>query len=858
MRLKIPSALVLIFLVGAGLFTLEAASFERDVLPILQRSCFECHSSAVERPKGGLRLDTRTAIEEAARNGLYVRGRADGNEFVRVLLLPKGDEELMPPNGKAPEVNRREAMKIRDWIKQGADFGNWTGVEALSHEAVQATGHFGEKVLPVLAAKCFDCHSSRTSKPKGGLRYDTAEGLRALQRSPGLARLLEVVSLPESAEDHMPPRGKSESLSKEEIADLKSWIAEGATVGRWRQFDHRSAVKLVSGLGKRTLATDVPVAAREIDRIVAAGLERRGRKRNAEVDDVAFLRRVYLELIGRIPTAQEAEHFLTTSEPRKRAGLIDRLSASNGYVSRHFNYWADVLRAQSEQEGNRDNTYLAYLKRTIAANKPYDDWVRELVMAEGRMWSDPQIGFYLRDSKNRLAGYEALTAVFLGTEIGCAQCHDHPMEPVSQLDYFKMWGFLKMSHPYGGKDDAFTKLNFKEVEASRHQMRHENKIKRIGHSSREKDIETTSYLVNSKMLSESITVQDMTRMSRVPDTYRYDDRKHNDYLHPGTIFGESPDLPKSGVKPSHVFAEWMTSPDNLKFTHTIANRIWAKVMGAPLLASLTHITAPDESPHRQLADHLAELMIACDYDLKLFQRILLNTRTYQSQSVAADQLGTDFAFRGPVLRRLNAEQVWDSLITLIVPDPDASIDVSTPDLSFYNSLRNVESIEDYWKMIGRYVDERRAKNGTGGSMYGRGRITGRKVASIGFDPDALHRASELPSPAEPGHFLRVFGQASRDQVENSWSTPTIPQSLMLMNGGLHDRMAESDSPISRTIAAAGNPERKIRMIFLSVLGRLPDADDRKLAYKVVGHAQTPDWNRLVWALINTTEFVFQQ
>ncbi len=189
--------------------------------------------------------------------------------------------------------------------------------------------------------------------------------------------------------------------------------------------------KMVSGLGKKKLASEIKAAAAELDAEVENALEKRGLKRNPEIDDATFLRRAYLELAGRNPSVSEAERFLKADSPDKRAILVEFLSDSDAYVSRHFNYWVKVLRGSTKQGGNEQDAWFHYLKKSIAENTRYDEWTREMMTAEGRMWDNPAIGFYQRDAKNRLAGYEAMTNVFLGTDIGCAQCHDHPTEPTS-------------------------------------------------------------------------------------------------------------------------------------------------------------------------------------------------------------------------------------------------------------------------------------------------------------------------------------------------------------------------------------------------------------------------------------------
>lgn len=729
---------------------------------------------------------------------------------------------------------------------------------ALFTSTLQAAVDFEGEVLPILEAKCFKCHSDRTSKPKAGLRFDSAGAIVEAGKKPGFARVLEVIALPEKDDDHMPPKGKAEPVTESELAVLKQWVAEGVNVGSFIAFDHEATARTVSGLGNSSVTTEVDSAAAKIDELVANVLKEQSQVRTPLAKDAEFLRRVYLELAGRNPNADEANAFLLSSDPDKRARLIDSLLDSEAYVSRHYNYWADLLRAQSDQRGNLDNLWLSYIKDSIRNNVPWDKWVYSLLTAEGRMWEDPAIGFYLRDRNNRLAGYESTISLLLGTDIGCAQCHDHPTEPLNQIDYYSMWGFMIGTHPYGGKHGMFEHLDSKEVIDAVSERNRQNRLNRVAYNSRERDIWLTAYLANSKALEISMTSRAETMMSRVPKTYRYDDVEHGSYLHPEPIFGASPELPKKGVKPAVVFADWLTSPKNLKFTHVIANRMWTKVMGASLLGSLTHTQWPDESHYPALANHLAELMIACEYDLKLFQRILMNTRTFQSAAVSEDQVTPQFAFQGPVLRRLEAEQVWDSLMTLLLPEVDQVRDTGEADLDFYFELRSAKSIEQYWEIITKRVDKHREKTGKPiGYQGSKNRQDARVIAAKGFINEEFYRASELRSPTPPGHFLRVFGQGQREMIDDKWTNPTIPQSLMLLNGALHDHLTDPGSTLSLALKKAVSGDQKLDAIYLSVLSRLPTSDERILALESIQSHDGPQWFDLAWALINTTEFLFQ-
>jgi hypothetical protein len=138
--------------------------------------------------------------------------------------------------------------------------------------------------------------------------------------------------------------------------------------------------------------------------MVESKLKEVGQQPNAAADDATFLRRTYLHLTGRIPSPQEAERFLKSADPQRRAKLIDGLVGSEGYVSTMFNHWADALRAKSDLDhGRSGDLYLWWIKDAVRQNVPYDRFVRKLLLAKGSLWDDPAVSFHFRDAGNKLA-----------------------------------------------------------------------------------------------------------------------------------------------------------------------------------------------------------------------------------------------------------------------------------------------------------------------------------------------------------------------------------------------------------------------------------------------------------------------
>ena len=139
-------------------------------------------------------------------------------------------------------------------------------------------------------------------------------------------------------------------------------------------------------------------AADQIDTLIADGLKKAGKERNTPIADEVFVRRIYLDISGRIPSYSELLGFLESKSSNKRSELIDELLDSEGYVSSNYNYWADILRVKSRGRRTIMISYQDWIKDSLRENTPYNEFVREMITADGYVWADPAVGYYLRDA----------------------------------------------------------------------------------------------------------------------------------------------------------------------------------------------------------------------------------------------------------------------------------------------------------------------------------------------------------------------------------------------------------------------------------------------------------------------------
>ena len=418
-----------------------------------------------------------------------------------------------------------------------------------------------------------------------------------------------------------------------------------------------SMVAALMGFATCLQAADTAVAWKQIDALLAKSWEKQKVKANAPVTDEVFLRRTYLTVVGRIPTADEARSFLTSKAANKRAKLIDQLLASEGYVHHFFNYWADVLRAQSNGIGDSTTSlnYLNFIRKSLRDNKPYDQFARELVSSEGTCFDTGAIGYYMRDRGMPLDNLSNTTRIFLGTRLECAQCHDHPFDKWTQKQFYEMAAF---THNMNGTSYQ-SKANTEALKSIR-----ENK---------ELDTETKDLMRQAlteafRPLRDTMVVQNKAGI-RLPANYKYSNAKPNELVQASVMFGKTVSLTKESNS-IQEFGKWLTSPENPRFTTLVANRLWKKVFGLGIYEPVDEMTDDSVASNPELMKFLEKQMVAMKYDMKAYLRMLLNTQAFARTTTKEVSLGVPYYFQGPVFRRMSAEQVWDSMVTLVSPAPD--------------------------------------------------------------------------------------------------------------------------------------------------------------------------------------------
>ena len=449
---------------------------------------------------------------------------------------------------------------------------------------------------------------------------------------------------------------------------------------------------------------DLKATAARIDELVDAQLTKEKITPNKQASDEVFVRRVYLDVVGRIPTLKETTEFLASTESDKRAKLIDELIASEGYVQNFYNYWADILRLKTQMVGGGQSlpafyAYSRWLKDSLRENKPYDQFVREVVTADGKTYENGAVGFYIRDYNMPLDNMAVTTQVFLGTSMVCAQCHDHPFDKWTQMDYYQM-----AAHTYGmtGSNGLTNPLLANAIYGSGTKS---SKKEKKGYGAPiskfdmpegvdRKDVSRAMTEILRPLRYNTVLDSSARRPLRLPSDYQYTDAKPKQVITPfiPASFSKDGNITKEGTNPVDAYAEWMASKDNPRFTTVIANRLWRKLMGHGLIEPVDEITDSTVPSNPALMTFLEETMKSVNYDMKAYLSAILNSAAYQREAYTKDvELGEVYQFPGPLLRRMSSEQIWDSMVALYKPGADQpSIDTK---VAAEVSIRRIEWLD---------------------------------------------------------------------------------------------------------------------------------------------------------------------
>lgn len=337
--------------------------------------------------------------------------------------------------------------------------------------------------------------------------------------------------------------------------------------------------------------TTLPKANNFIDELVFAQLKRLGLPPSAVCDDGTFLRRVTIDLAGRLPTLDETKAFLADTDADKRAKLVDRLLASPDYADYFAMKWSAILRNKrhsAKEDSTPTKAFHAWIKKSFADNKPFDVFVREILTATGEDTANPPVGWY-REVNDATSQVEDTAQLFLGTRLQCARCHHHPLEKWSQQDYYGLAAFFGQV-TYIGKIDPTKKG-----------------------AAKAKDNKKVTQIVHKDGLATALNP------------------RSGEKVRPTFLGGAAVDVP-AAMDPRGKLVDWITAPSNPLFSRALANRTWKHFMGRGLVEAEDDLRATNPPTNPQLLDALAKHVADAKFDVKALIRTICTSTTYQLRS----------------------------------------------------------------------------------------------------------------------------------------------------------------------------------------------------------------------------------
>ncbi len=325
-----------------------------------------------------------------------------------------------------------------------------------------------------------------------------------------------------------------------------------------------------------------------------------------QADDNTFLRRIYLDAMGILPTPEEVERFTTDTAPDKRARLIEAILARDEFVDYWAYKWSDLLLVSSRRlRANAMWSYYNWIRASVASNKPWDQFVREILVSSGNTRENGALNFYVLH-KNPLELTESVTQAFLGLSITCARCHNHPLEKWTQRDYYQMANLLARIGLKNGAEPGDNEV-------------YSNPTGDVNHP----------------------------RLGKP--------------LPPRPLDGQPLEL-QSDADRRRPLAQWLTSADNPYFARALVNRVWQNFLGRGLVEPVDDVRATNPASNEELFAALTRDFTEHHFDVRRLISLILNSAAYQRASVttAANEKDNKY-YSHYIVKRLPAEVILDAV-----------------------------------------------------------------------------------------------------------------------------------------------------------------------------------------------------
>ena len=697
-------------------------NFKNQIVPIFTKlGCNSggCHGKASGQNGFKLSLlgfypdeDYEYLVKEARGRRLFPTSPAES------LLLLKATGKSPHGGGKRMEEGSYEYRMLYRWIEQGMPYGNPDDPYVVGIECVPAQR---------LMDRGADQQITVVAKYSDGSSEDVTR-----------------MALYEANDTEM--------AEATETALIKTLDLAGEVAIMARYQGQVSTFRATVPLGADTSA--IPAPANFVDEAVFSKLKLLGIPPSELCDDATFIRRVHIDVTGTTPTQDEVVAFLADPSTDKREKLVDRLLETEAYADYFANKWNLVLRNKKRRNEDLAATYSFYrwIWDSLYENKPYDEFVRDVVTASGEASINPAVVWY-REVDEVNEQVEDTAQLFLGLRIQCARCHHHPFEKWSQNDYYGFSAFFTTI----SKKNVFGAINTQSD-------------KRVFHN------EKVAQAQNPRS-------------------------KQN--LKPAGLGSDALEIPPER-DPRHYLADWMAREDNPFFAKALVNRYWKHFFDRGIVEPEDDMRETNPPSNPELIDALSQNFIKNGFDLKWLVRTICNSKTYQLSALPNDyNLKDKQNFSRYYPKRLTAEVLYDAFHQV------------TDSTQGYSGL------------------------------------------------PAGTRAIQLPDASIGPYFLKVFGQPRGDtacECERSQEA-NLAQSLHLLNSSEVQTKIASGS--GRAAKLSGDKARtdddKVRELYRWAYSREPKDDELQIAMAhIKKHEANPKvaYEDVVWALINTKEFLF--
>ena len=764
---------------------------------------------------------------------------------------------------------------------------------------------FENKIRPVLVEHCYECHSATAKKIKGGLVVDSRSGVQKggdtgpllTPGDPEASMLIEAVR--HASEDTaMPPKKK---LPPNVIADLEAWVRMGAPDPR--DTDTVAAVEAKSAIdwnkarewwSLRPLQSPPPPVvkdaawpASDIDRFVLARMEEAGLKPARDADKRVLIRRASFDLTGLPPSPQDVSAFIADNSKNAFAKVIDRLLESPAYGERWGRHWLDVVRYADTAGDNSDypipqmRRYRDWVIAAFNRDLPYDEFVRDQlagdlrggatdaerydrIIATGYIGNSRRFGSRVDDYPQHLTiedTIDNLGRTFLGLTVNCARCHDHKFDPISNEDYYALYGiFNSTRYPWPGieldkkqrdlvplvpvamKADAEAKRQALEKEMTR--LRKEaDKLKadlKTAAKDQKPAMEAKMKEAQAKLAALvkkplpfdfAYAVADAAKVGDAPLQQKGDPAKPGNVVprHFLTVFGAQKLPPTESSSGRAQLADWILAQDNPLTARVMANRLWQHHFGRGIVPTPNDFGKQGHpATHPELLDHLAAKFRDGGWSMKAMHRLIMLSRTYRMSSerdeasLAADPTNERLSVFPRI--RLDAESIRDTLLLL-----GGNLD-TTPAGDHPFPPQNEWNFTQHNAFKAVYPSNRR-------SVY-----------------LMTQRIQRHP-------FLAIFDGADPSASTAARTTSTTPlQALFLLNDPL---VHEQAGRIAERLMKTGSDEsQRVKSAYELLFARPPTANEAAAATQFIANAKgsAPDaneaWNAYVRVLLRLNEFVY--